>query len=297
MSGPGESSYALIVNPVSGGGRALRILPLVERRFDERRMVMRVERTRSLEDGVDLALEAVEAGEIPVVLSGDGLIGAIGGAMAGSPVPLGIVPGGRGNDLARGLGIPTDPASAVEVIAAGHSVRIDVGEANGERFLGIASVGFDSDANRIANESRLSGRMVYAWAAFRALAGWKPQRFSLIESGVQTRFTGYTVAVANNGFYGAGMNIAPDADPLDGELDVVTVGDVSRLRFLLHLPRVFRGTHVNGDEVRSWRTTGIEIRASRPMTVYADGDPLTDLPARIRVLAGALPLIVPRGES
>jgi YegS/Rv2252/BmrU family lipid kinase len=297
VSGYGERSYALIVNPASGGGKALRILPRVERSFDERRMVMRVERTRSLEDGVELALEAVEGGEIPVVLSGDGLIGAVGGAMAGSAVPLGIVPGGRGNDLARGLGIPADPELAVESIAAGHSVRIDVGEANGERFLGIASVGFDSDANRIANESRLSGRMVYAWAAFRALAGWKPQRFSLVESGVQTRFTGYTVAVANNGFYGAGMNVAPDADPADGELDVVTVGDVSRLRFLLHLPRVFRGTHVNGDEVRSWRTTGIEIRASRPMTVYADGDPLTDLPAKIRILPGALPLIVPEAET
>jgi YegS/Rv2252/BmrU family lipid kinase len=256
-------------------------------------MVMRVERTRSLEHGVDLALDAVQAGETPVVLSGDGLIGAVGGAMAGSPIPLAIVPGGRGNDLARGLGIPEDPRLAVESIAAGHRVHIDVGEANGERFLGIASVGFDSEANRIANASRLSGRMVYAWAALRALAGWKPQRFSLVESGVQTRFTGYTVAVANNGFYGAGMNIAPDADPCDGELDVVTIGDVSRLRFLLNLPRVFRGSHVNGEDVKSWRTTGLEIRASRPMTVYADGDPLTELPAKVRILPGALPLIVP----
>jgi YegS/Rv2252/BmrU family lipid kinase len=292
-----EATYALIVNPASGGGKALQVLPEVERCFDDLRMVMRVERTRSLEHGVDLALDAVEAGEIPVVLSGDGLIGAVGGAMAGSGTPLGIVPGGRGNDLARGLGIPGDPRLAVESIAAGNQVHIDVGEANGERFLGIASVGFDSEANRIANASRLSGRMVYAWAALRALAGWKPQRFSLIEAGVQTRFTGYTVAVANNGFYGAGMHIAPDADPRDGELDVVTVGDVSRLRFLLNLPRVFKGTHVNGEDVRSWRTTAIEIRASRAMTVYADGDPLTELPAKVRILPGALTLIVPEAPN
>jgi YegS/Rv2252/BmrU family lipid kinase len=292
-----EATYALIVNPASGGGKALQVLPEVERCFDDLRMVMRVERTRSLEHGVDLALDAVESGEIPVVLSGDGLIGAVGGAMAGSRTPLGIVPGGRGNDLARGLGIPGDPRLAVESIAAGNQVHIDVGEANGERFLGIASVGFDSEANRIANASRLSGRMVYAWAALRALAGWKPQRFSLIEAGVQTRFTGYTVAVANNGFYGAGMHIAPDADPRDGELDVVTVGDVSRLRFLLNLPRVFKGTHVNGEDVRSWRTTAIEIRASRAMTVYADGDPLTELPAKVRILPGALTLIVPEAPN
>lgn len=288
-----EKTYALIVNPASGGGKALRVLPEVERAFDELRMVMRVERTRSLVHGVDLALDAVETGETPVVLSGDGLIGAIGGAMAGGQTPLAIVPGGRGNDLARGLGIPEDPRLAVESIAAGHQVQLDVGEANGERFLGIASVGFDSDANRIANDSRLGGRMVYAWAALRALAGWRPERFSLIESGVQTRFTGYTVAVANNGYYGAGMRMAPDANPCDGQLDVVTVGEVSRVRFLLHLPKVFRGSHVNGKEVKSWRTSSIEIRATRPMTVYADGDPLTELPARIRILPGALPLIVP----
>ncbi len=297
MRGPEGVSYVLIVNPVSGGGRTLQILPAVEKAFDQRRMVMRVERTTSLQHGIDLALDAVDGGEVPVLLSGDGLIGAIGGAMAGGDVPLGIIPGGRGNDLARGLGIPADPDLAVEAVAAGHTVHIDVGEANGERFLGIASVGFDSDANRIANASRLNGRLVYAWAAFKALAGWKSQRFSLKEAGVQTRFTGYTVAVANNGFYGAGMNLAPDADPSDGQLDVITIGDVNRLRFLLYLPRVFRGSHVNGKEVKAWRTTGIEIRASRPMTVYADGDPLTELPARVRILPGALPVLVPRGDA
>ena len=296
MSGLDEPTFALIVNPAAGGGRALKLLPEVERAFDEKRMIFRVERTRSADHGIDLALGAVEAGEVPVVMSGDGLIGAIGGAMAGSGVALGIVPGGRGNDLARGLGIPVEPVAAVATVAAGTTVALDVGEANGERFLGIASVGFDSEANRIANESRLSGNLVYAWAALRALAGWKPERFSLVDGGVQTRFTGFTVAVANNGYYGGGMEMAPGADPCDGMLDVVTVGEVGRLRFLLNLPRVFKGKHVDGETVKSWRTSGIEIRASRNLTVYADGDPLTELPARIRVLPAALPVIVP-GES
>ena len=292
-----ERTYALIVNPNSGGGLSMKMLPEVERAFDERRMILRVARTRSKEHGVDLALDAVDAGETAVVMSGDGLVGAIGGALAGSHSPLGIVPAGRGNDFARGLGIPVDPAEAVEAIAAGHSRRVDVGEANGERFLGIASVGFDSEANRIANESRLRGHLVYAWAGMRALIGWKPERFSLTEGGIQSRMTGYTVAVANNGFYGGGMHMAPDADPCDGKLDVVTIGDVPRLRFLIHLPRVFRGTHVNGETVKSWRTKAIEIRASRELTVYADGDPLTTLPTRIRILPSALSVIVPESES
>jgi len=290
-----ERAFTLIVNPSSGGGRAKELLPEVERHMDALRLPFRVERTRSLEHGVDLALEAVDAREVPVVMSGDGLIGAVGGALAGVDTPVGLIPAGRGNDLARGLGIPTDPVDAVACLAAGHTRPVDVGEANGERFLGIASVGFDSEANRIANEAKLlSGRPVYFYAALKALLFWKPARFTLTEHGAQTRLTGYTVAVANNGYYGGGMNIAPDAVPDDGSLDVVTIGDVSKLRFVLNLPKVFKGKHVeNAEVVGTHRTTSVEIRASRPFTVYADGDPLTELPATVRVIPSALNLIVP----
>lgn len=289
-----EQSYALIVNPSAGGGRSLRMLPEVEKQLDARRMVFRVERTRSTEHGIDLAMDAIEAREVPVVMSGDGLIGAIGGTMAGVDTPLGIIPAGRGNDLARGLGIPTDAAGAVNCIDHGICRTIDVGEANGARFLGIASVGFDSEANRIANEARiLKGTLVYAYAALRALAGWKPERFALIENGIQTRYTGYTVAVGNNKYYGGGMMVAPDAELSDGRLDVVVIGDGPRLKFLLDLPKVFKGTHVENEAVESWQTGSIEIRASRPLTVYADGDPLTELPAKVRVLPGALRVITP----
>src|SRR5665811_279151 len=138
---------ALLVNPSSAHGRTLKLLPRFEAELDSRRIEFRVERTRDLGHGVDAALRAADAGELPVVVSGDGLIGAVGGAMAGYETPLGIVPGGRGNDLARVLGIPAEPQAAVAALAAGHSRRIDVGEANGKRFLGIASVGFDSEAN------------------------------------------------------------------------------------------------------------------------------------------------------
>src|SRR3954463_15524264 len=143
----------LLVNPSSAGGKSLKLLPRVEAALDARRTVFRVEKTRSLEHGVELALRAAELGEVPVVVSGEGLLGAVGGGMAGAGVPLGLIPAGRGNDLARALGIPTEPEAAVEVILAGKSRLIDVGEANGKRFLGIASVGFDSECNRLANET------------------------------------------------------------------------------------------------------------------------------------------------
>ena len=288
-----EQPLVLLVNPSSGGGRSLKVLARVEALLDARRVPFRVVHTKSLEHGVAKTLQAVEAGETPVVISGDGMIGAIGGALATTPTPLGIVPGGRGNDLARVLGIPTDPEAAIEIVLAGHSRPIDVGEANGKPFLGIASVGFDSDANRIANESRLKGNLVYAWAALRALAGWKSARFTIAIGEVHTRVEGYSVIVANSKAYGGGMFFAPDAELDDGEFDVVTIGQVGKLRFLGNLPKVFKGTHVANDEVQVVRASQLTLSASRPFAVYADGEHLTDLPADLRIIPRALRVLVP----
>jgi YegS/Rv2252/BmrU family lipid kinase len=284
----------LLVNPASAHGHTLKLLPQLEQALDARRIPFRVEQTRGLEDGVDKAMRAVEANEIPVVVSGDGLIGAVGGALAGAETPLGIVPGGRGNDLARVLGIPSEPEEAVAMLAASHTRRIDVGEVNGKRFLGIVSVGFDSEANRLANETKwLRGNLVYAYAGVRTLLGWKPARFTVRAGEARERFSGYSVSVANSKAFGGGMFIAPDADLADGEFDIVVVGEVSKLRFLGNLPKVFKGTHVEEDEVRVFRASRLELSASRPFPVYADGEHLTDLPATLRLLPQALSVIVP----
>jgi len=284
----------LLVNPSSAGGRTLKLLPRIEAVLDARRAAFRVQKTKSLEHGSEQALLATEAGELPVVVSGDGLLGAVGGAMAGSEVPLGLIPAGRGNDLARALGIPGDPEGAVEVILAGHSRRIDVGEANGKRFLGIASVGFDSECNRLANETHfLRGNLVYAYSMMRTLIGWKPARFTIAIGEERRRLSGYFVAVANNRVYGGGMYIAPEARLDDGEFDVVAIGEVGKLRFLTGLKDVLKGDHLGKEEVSVFRASRLELSASRPFPVYADGDHLTDLPVSLRVIPRCLSLLVP----
>ncbi len=292
---PADTPHALIVNPSSGGGRGEELLPEVERELDHHHLVFRTVITRSLDHGVEEALRAADADEIPVVLSGDGLIGQVGGALARSDTPIGIIPGGRGNDLARVLGIPKDAAGAVEVLAQGHRREIDVGEVNGERFLCIASTGFDSDCNALANRTRLiRGNLVYAYSALRTLAGWRPATFTVILDGDERiQHSGYSVAVANSKAYGGGMFMAPDAELDDGLFDVVLTGRVGKLRFLANLPKVFRGTHVHEDEVTVRRASRVEIRASRSFEVFADGEHLTDLPAELRVLSRALQVIVP----
>jgi YegS/Rv2252/BmrU family lipid kinase len=288
----------LLVNPSSAGGKSLKLLPRVEAALDARRAVFRVEKTRSLEHGAELALRAVELGEIPVVVSGDGLLGAVGGAMAGVEVPLGLIPAGRGNDLARALGIPDEAEAAVATLLAGESRRIDVGEANGKRFLGIASIGFDSECNRLANEIHwLRGNSVYAYSMVRTLIGWRSARFTLALGNERKRISGYFVAVANNSVYGGGMYIAPDAQLDDGEFDVVSIGEDSKLRFLFGLKDVLKGEHLSKDSVDVFRTPRLELDASRPFPVYADGDHLTDLPVSLRVLPRSLSILVPPAQE
>jgi YegS/Rv2252/BmrU family lipid kinase len=206
-----------------------------------------------------------------------------------------VLPGGRGNDLARVLGIPTDPAGACAVLAAGHERALDLGECGARTFVGIASAGFDSDANRIANEARIvRGPLVYLYAALRALARWRPAHFELVLDGERRiEFAGYSFAAANSKAYGGGMFIAPGAELDDGLLDVVMTAHVSKLRFLLNIRKVFDGTHVANDTVTVVRAREVRVSADRPFTVYADGDPLAELPATIRALPGAVRVIAP----
>jgi YegS/Rv2252/BmrU family lipid kinase len=290
----GAARHLILVNPAAGGGRARKALPELESALRARNLAYRLVLTNSLDHGREEALTAAGGGEIPVVMSGDGLIGQIGGALAGSQATMGLIPGGRGNDLARVLGVPTDIQGAVDLLAAAPTRTIDVGEVNDRRFLGIASCGFDSDANRIANEARfVKGNLVYLYAALRALAAWKPARFELLLDGDPRAFTGYSVAVANSKAFGGGMFIAPDAELDDGMLDVVSISQRGKLRFLANLPKVFKGRHVENEEVTVLRAAEVTINADRPFAVYADGDHLADLPATIRLLPHALTVIAP----
>jgi YegS/Rv2252/BmrU family lipid kinase len=232
-------------------------------------------------------------------MSGDGLIGQVGGVLAETGHPMGIIPGGRGNDLARVLGIPREPSESVAILARGEERQIDVGVANDRRFLCIASCGFDSDTNRLANETRLvKGNLVYAYAALRTLASWKPATFTVrLDDREPIMVRGYSVAAANSRAFGGGMFVAPHAELDDGELDVITISDVSRLRYIRGLPKVFKGTHLENDEVGEHRARTVEISADRPFEVYADGEHVTDLPATLTTLERALRVIAPRAPA
>jgi YegS/Rv2252/BmrU family lipid kinase len=300
------ADVCLIVNPAAGGGRAARVAPDAERSLADHGLSVRRVDTRDLGHGRELALEAAAAGERVVAVSGDGLLGALADALRDTPgAVLGLIPGGRGNDLARVLGIPDDPAGSAAIVAGAHTRPVDLGlvapslgATTGQAFVGIASVGFDSEANRIANEApSWLGGGVYAYGALRALAAWRPARFEieLDPPGERRSFLAFTVGAANSRAYGGGMRAAPGAMLDDGMLDVVVLEAVSRLAFLTRiLPRVFRGTHVQLPYVHVFRAREVAISCDRPFTMYADGDPIGELPLRVTALRGAVTMLTPR---
>jgi YegS/Rv2252/BmrU family lipid kinase len=286
--------FAILMNPVSAGGKPLRLLPEVQKELDAAGAAHRVVETRDLPHATHAARDAAGRGEVVVALGGDGLVGTLAGALSGS-APLGVLPGGRGNDFARAIGVPQDIPGACKVLLGGVRKALDLGEANGRPFACIASMGYDSEANRIANEARIvRGNLVYAYAAIRALLAWRPARFTVRLDGREHRFEGYTVAAANTGYYGGGMHMAPTADPSDGLLDVIFVEQVSKRRFLANLPKVFKGEHVEEDTVSVHRAREVHIATDRPFDVYADGEPITTLPATVRLVRGGLSVIAPR---
>ncbi len=289
-----DEPHLLLVNPAAAGGRVGKLLPRARLALERRGIDYRVVTTTGLEQGCAEARAAAAAGERVVVMSGDGMIGQVGGALAEANGTMGLLPAGRGNDLARVLGIPAEVEAAADVLAGGAIREIDVGQLNGKPFLCIASCGLDSDANRIANEAKwIRGQAVYLYAALRALVEWRPATFSLSLDGEPVSFSGYSVAAANSRAYGGGMFIAPDAELDDGLLDVVMSASTSRARFLRTLPKLFRGTHVADASVSVGRDREIRVSADRPLVVYADGDPIGRLPATIGVLPGAVRVLLP----
>jgi YegS/Rv2252/BmrU family lipid kinase len=287
----------LIVNPSAAGGRTARALSKVHAALDHLKLPYRTELTRSLEHAGELARTAAAHGEVAVAFGGDGLVGAVAGALHQTPTGvLGVLPGGRGNDFARVLGIPLDPQRACTTLAHGVERRLDLGQAGDRIFIGIASCGIDSDANRIANQThRVKGNLVYAYGALSALAAWRPATFTVtLDDNDKRTVTGYSVAAANSKAYGGGMYLAPDCSLEDGLLDVVIISDMPKARFLALLPTVFKGRHVLRKEVQVHRAREVTVAADRPFTMYADGDPIGDLPLTVRALPAAVTVITPR---
>ena len=287
----------LVVNPAAGGGRAQRLLPSVEAALRAAGHDLVITATRSLAHADELVEQALTDDRVVVAMGGDGIVGRVAGAIAGRGV-MAVVPGGRGNDLCRAVGLPRDAVAACEVLADCAPRALDLGVVASTTgtvaFLGIASIGFDSDVQERVLTSRLPlGPLVYLYGSLATVAKWKHAEFTCSVDGSTLSVRGWSVAVANSGIYGGGMHLAPDASLEDGLLDVVSTSATSRLSFLRALPKVFRGTHVQEPSVSVRTATTVALDADRPFRVFADGDPVGVLPCTVTVRPGAVQVLLP----
>jgi diacylglycerol kinase (ATP) len=248
-------------------------------------------------DGPDAerrAIAAVKDGvDALVALGGDGIAHTAIQAVAGTGVPLGIVPAGTGNDLARELDMPRDPLEATEAILAATPRQIDAVRAGDRWFGGVLGSGFDSMVNERANRmSWPRGRSRYNLAILAELRVFRPLPFTITLDGEVWHTEAMLVAIGNGTSYGAGMKVCPTASLDDGLLNVTVLGPVPKTRFIRMFPRVYKGTHVELAEVQCRQAR--EVRLESPGVVaYADGERFAALPVTCTCVPGALSVLAP----
>lgn len=295
-------SVALLVNPAAGGGRGEEVAAAAAGRLRSHGLEIRRLCGDSPEESLELARRAIADGvDCLAVCGGDGMVSLAVQAQAFSDIPIGIIPAGTGNDLAREYGIPLhNPEAAADIIAAGHVERVDLGRVTPDGgaprvFASVLCAGMDSAVNRRVNEMRmLRGPLRYVIASVIEFPTYRPRRFRLTFDGGETVEAEVLLsAFAITRSYGGDMKIAPDADRSDGLFDVVYVGRISKLRLAWHFRRIYAGTHLGLRGVTTRRSATVRIEA-QDVEAFADGEAVAPLPVTVEVLAGAGLFLVPR---
>ncbi|MBP0491665.1 lipid kinase [Roseomonas sp. SG15] len=238
-----------------------------------------------------------EAGSVDMVIlgGGDGTMNSAAPALIETGLPLGLLPLGTANDLARTLGIPLDLEAAVRVVLDGQPRRIDLGEVNGHPYFNVASIGLSVAVTRelTGEVKRRWGRLGYALATCRALWKMRPFRAEIRHDGVSHRVRTLQVAVGNGHYYGGGMAIDEAAAIDDGRLNLYSLEFEGIWKLAMIYPAFRSGRHGLRQEVRTASSEEVEIRTRRPRPVNTDGELTTRTPARFRVLPGAVTVLVP----
>lgn len=287
---------ALLTNPAAGSGRGARHAALALPALRRAGIRVRSLTGRDAAEARDLAAAAVADGiDTLVVCGGDGLVHLALDALGDAPVPLGIIPAGTGNDVARYLDLPRrDPVAAAAVISSGRTRRIDLGEVAGRRFATVVAAGFDAKVNERANRMRRPrGQSRYTLATVAELGVLAPVPYVLELDGRTVRTSAVVVAVGNGPSFGGGLRITEGADLHDGLLDVVVIGPISRPDLVRTYPKLFRGTHVDHPAYQHFRAREVTV-AAPGIVAYADGERIGPLPLTVRTLPGALTVWGPR---
>ncbi|HXZ56152.1 MAG TPA: diacylglycerol kinase family protein [Gaiellaceae bacterium] len=252
----------------------------------------------------ELAREAAGRADLLVAVGGDGTVNEIANGIAGLDVELAVIPRGTGWDFVRTYGIPRRFDDAVKVALGGQTREVDLGRARyrawdgGEReswFANIASAGMSGAVAKRTNESSkaLGGKISYLWATLTVFARWRNDEVRVTVDGERRSGRMHDVVVANGRYFGGGMMICPDAEPDDGLLDVLLIGDLSKRDLLLTLPKTYRGRHLPHPKAELLRGKAVEVDAAEPLPVELDGEQPGTTPVTFDVVPRSLRLRVP----
>lgn len=287
----------MLVNP--NARRASEPLEPVIARLEAGGIDVVVERfTTPDEVSADIVRRRHEA-DLVIVCGGDGTIRSAAKGVLETGLPMGILPMGTANDLARTLAIPEDLAAAADIIIAGTTRRIDLGEVNGEPFFNVASLGLSADLARglTSEAKRRWGKLGYALTALQLVTTVRPFSAQIIAGDEVTRVVSLQIAVGNGRYYGGGTVVEADAKIDDGALDLYSLETRDVLKLFLMLRAFLKGTHGTWTEVRTAKGDGFEIRTRRPQPVNLDGDLVTETPARFEIRPKAITVFVPRNYN
>jgi diacylglycerol kinase (ATP) len=287
----------ILLNPSARHGRARHLLEGALGVFRQHAADFDVQESQSPQHLVELARRAHEGKpDLIVSAGGDGTHHYVFNGLLGSETPLGLLPVGRGNDFALGLGMPRDLRAAAETLLHGRVREIDLARVGPVVYGCVAGVGFDSRVNRFANERvrKLTGSLAYIGSLLCCLRDYRPEPLEITADGES--FSGEVVfaIVGNNSSYGGSIRLAPRAKLDDGLLDVCIVPWMSRLEFLRWIPRAYRGEHLRHPRIKYFQARRITLRSTTRMELFGDGEFLQELPATIEVIPRALRVIVPR---
>ena len=284
---------ALLTNPTAGKGRGARNRDVALARLRESGFVVRNLQGRDADEALDLARACVADGvEALVVCGGDGLVHLGVQAVAGTGVPLGLIPSGTGNDVARYLGLPrTDPVAAADRIIASRRRTIDLARSGDRWFVTVLAAGFDAIVNERANAMTWPrGQMRYNLATLAELRTFRPLPYVLELDGETVEHEAMLVAVGNGPSFGGGLRITEGALLDDGLLDVVVITRMSKTKLVRSYPRLFTGKIDGVAEYVHRRVRSVTV-AAPGIVSYADGERFGPLPLTVTCDPGALEVI------
>lgn len=281
---------ALLTNPTSGRGKGARYREVALPRLRDAGLVVRNLEGRDADEALDLAKASVADGvEALVVCGGDGLVHLAAQVLADTGVPLGIIPAGTGNDVARYFDLPRkDPLAAADRVIGSRVRTIDLARSGSRHFVTVLAAGFDAIVNERANEMTWPrGQMRYNLATVAELRTFRPLSFTLDLDGTLLQRDAMLVAVGNGTSYGGGLRITEGAVLDDGLLDVVIINTMTKGRLVRTYPKLFSGTHTEEPEYEHHRVRSVTVVAPG-VVAYADGERFGALPLTITCAPGAL---------